>query len=153
MPETSKPRKTLAARRVGYVATIAFFVVGYWAVGRFADWSWVPFITSDFPTVVPAIRVGIIVGLVANVAYLVRDPRWLRALGEAATSAVNAVVGVIVLREFPFDFSSHDWNTLARVFIVVGIVGSVVSVVVNLVKFVAALFSGDEEETPAPATT
>jgi hypothetical protein len=150
-PKPRKPCKTTAARRAGYVAAIVFSLFWYWAVGRLVDWSWVPFITSDFPSVVPAIRVGIIVGVVANLAYLVRDPRWLRALGEAATSAVSAVVGVIVLREFPFAFSSHDWETLARVVIVIGIVCSMVAVVVNLVKFVISLFTGDDDGAPAPA--
>ena len=149
MAKPAKARPGLAARRAGYVATIALFLLGYYAVGRFADWSGGPFITSGFPSVVPAIRVGIIVTLVVNVAYLVRDPRWLRALGEAATSAVNAVIGVIVLREFPFSFSTHGWETLARVVIFVGIICSVVAVAVNLVRFVVALFRGDDPADPA----
>ncbi len=151
MSKTRKPRQPPAARRAGYIATIAFLLVSYWAVGRLVNWSWFPFITSEFSSVVTAIRVGIIAGLAVNVAYLVGDPRWLRALGEAVTSAVNAVVGVIVLREFPFAFSSHGWETLARVVLILGIVGSAVATVANLVRFVIALFTGDDEAAPAPA--
>ncbi len=147
MSKTSKPRQPPAARRAGYVASIVVFIVGYWAVGRLIDWSWVPFITSEFPDVVPTIRVGIIASIAVNVVYLVWDPRSLRALGEAVTSAFSTVIGIIVVREFPFDFSTSGWETLARIVMIVGIVCSAVAVVVNLVTFVIALFT----EEPSPA--
>jgi hypothetical protein len=139
-----KPRPSLAARRAGYVAAIVFNLVGYWAVARLVDWPGFSFLTSDFSSVVPALRVGIVAGLVVNTAYLIRDPRWLRALGEVVTSAVSVVVAAIVLRAFPFDFSSPGWETTARVVLIFAIIGSAVSMVVNFVAFFVALFRGED---------
>jgi hypothetical protein len=133
------------------VAAIAFNLVGYWAVGRLVDWPGFSFLTSDFSSVVPALRVGIVAGLAVNIAYLVRDPRWLRALGEAVTSAISVVVSAIVLRAFPFDFSSSGWETTARVVLIFAIIGSAVSVVVSIVAFFLALFRGEDEAVPDAA--
>ena len=146
-----KPRPSLAARRAGYVAAIAFYLVGYWAVGRLVDWPGFSFLTSDFSSVVPALRVGIVAGLAVNIAYVIRDPRWLRALGEVVTSAISVVVSAIVLREFPFDFSSSGWETTARVVLIFAIIGAAVSIVVNLVVLVLALLGGEDEASPVTA--
>jgi hypothetical protein len=54
---------------------------------------------------------------------------------------------VTMWQVFPFDFSAYafDWETLVRFVLVVGIVGTGIGTVVELVKMVRSL-------TPGPAT-
>jgi hypothetical protein len=77
----------------------------------------------------------LVIGAVVNAVYLVADPRWLRALGEAINAAVSFVVILVVFTLWPFDFSawSFDWTMLVQIMGVVGLIGSLVGVVTNLV--------------------
>jgi hypothetical protein len=78
--------------------------------------------------------------VVANVLYLVYDGPWFRSLGEAVTTAITFVVAVRMWQVFPFDFGGADvWVVLFRIALVVGIVGSAIAVVVNLVRTVRAI--------------
>jgi hypothetical protein len=54
------------------------------------------------------------------------------------TSAVAMVVSVIVLRVFPFDFSAYafPWELITRVILVIAVIGSGISVLVNLYRVI-----------------
>jgi hypothetical protein len=143
----TKKRPLLAARRTAYIWAIAAFVVLWWVVGQLLEWNWLPFLTADFDYVVPWIRFSLAVGIALNVVYLVRDPRWLAAMGEAIISAVNAVVAIVLLWEFPFDFSAYDydWDRVARIVLIVAIVAGWVGAIVHLVRAILLLVAPPEE--------
>ena len=46
-----------------------------------------PFLTSDFQTVLWLVDLSLVVTIVLNLVYLVRDPRWLTAAGAVVTTA------------------------------------------------------------------
>ena len=98
-------------------------------------WDTVPFLTDDTTLVLGAVNASITAGLVANLLYLVADPRRLRAFGEAVTTAVGLYAMVRVWQVFPFDVTD-GWTTVLRVLLVVGIVGSGVGIVSALVRLV-----------------
>jgi hypothetical protein len=79
--------------------------------------------------------------MAANALYLVHDPAWLKALGDLATTGVGIAVLVRFWQVFPFDFgdASFDWALLARIMIVLGIIGSAIGLVVALVRLVRNL--------------
>jgi hypothetical protein len=49
-----------------------------------------------------------------NVAYLVADPPWFKALGSMLTAGISVAVLVRTLRVFPFDFGDPDstWDPI-----------------------------------------
>jgi hypothetical protein len=134
----AKPRPPVASRRFGYALAIAINVVLIYLINEWPGWQSLTFVTPDAETLIPIVNASLVISTVVNAIYLIADPRWLRASGEAVTGAVSFIVILCVLTVFPFDFSqfSFDWTMLLRVLMVVGLVGSMVSVVTNLVTLI-----------------
>ncbi len=144
----SKPRPGRATRRVGYVVAVLVNAAMLYAVNRWPGWERVPFLTAETRRVLDLVNASMIVGLVANVVYVARDPRWLKALGDLVTTSVGLAAMLRIWRVFPFDFADQtiDWELVTRVLLAVGIVGSAIGIVVALVSFVRALGSDRQED-------
>lgn len=139
MTVTAAPRRpSVAARRFGYLVAIALQAVLLYLLNVRPGWQVLPFLSPDMRDVIGLLNASIGVGIGVNVLYLVSDPPWLRAAGDVVTSAVGMAVLVRLWQVFPFDFSgtSFDWALVARVLIVVGIVGSAIGIVAALVRWV-----------------
>lgn len=132
-----KPRPSIGMRRFGYAVAIAVNVALIFVINEWPGWATVSFLTSETETVIPIVNASLVIAIVVNAVYLISDPRWLRAMGDAVTAAVSFFVILVVLRVFPFDFAdySFDWAMLAQVMLVVGLIGSLVGVIANLVTF------------------
>ena len=133
-------RKPVGTRRFGYVVAVLVNAAMLYAVNRWPGWQEVPFLTADTELVLGLVNATIVVNLVANVIYLVRDPRWLTALGDLVTTAVGLAALVRIWKVFPLDVSDR-WELLVRTLLVVGIVGSAIGIVVAIVRFGRALSS------------
>ena len=128
-------RPSLASRRFGYALSVAINVVLIYLLNEWPGWQSLNFVTGDADLVVPVINASMVIVIVANGLYLIADPRWLRAIGEAVTAAVSFIAITVVLEVFSFDFSGlyFDWEMLVRVMLVLGLVGSAVSIIANVV--------------------
>lgn len=128
-------RPDVAARRTGYAFAAVINAVLLYLVNSWPGWDVLPFLTGDFEEVLWLVNLSLWAGLVANLLYIAYDGRWFRSLGETVTNAITLVVIVRVWQVFPFDFGGADaWVVLFRIAIVVGIVGSAIAAVVNLVR-------------------
>lgn len=136
---TSTRRPPVAARRVGYVIAVLVNLALLYLVNVWPGWEAVPFLTEDTTRVLTLVNASIVAGAVANVVYLVADPRWLRSFGEAFTTAVGIAAMVRLWQVFPFDFgdTGFDWAIVVRVLLVVGIVGAAIGLLTNLVRLVS----------------
>jgi hypothetical protein len=134
-------RPSVGARRAGYVIAVLLNAALLVLVNRWPGWEALPFLTTDTRLVIAVVNASVLVNLAANLVYLARDPRWLKALGDTLTTAVGLVAMVRIWQVFPFDFgdSSVDWTLLARVALGLGIVGAAIGVIVNAVGFVKAV--------------
>lgn len=134
-------RPSAASRRFGYALGIALNVLFIFFINEWPGWQQVPFLTDATTDVLPLVNASLVISAVVNAVYLIGDPRWLKALGDAFTAAVTFVVILVVLMVFPFDFSAYsfDWAMLVTVMLWIGLIGSAVAVVVNLVTMVREL--------------
>jgi hypothetical protein len=132
-----KERQPLGMRRFGYAVAIAINVALIFLINEWPGWSSVPFLTDETETVIPILNAALVISIVVNAIYLIADPRWLRAIGDAVTAVVSFIVIMVTLRVFPFDFSdySFDWTMLVQVLLGVGLIGCVFAVIANLVTF------------------
>jgi hypothetical protein len=139
-----KRRPSRASRRAGYVVAALVNLAILYAVNVWPGWDAVPFLTLDTERVLGLLNASLVVAVVVNLAFVAFDPRWFKALGDALTSAFGFVVTWAVLAVFPFDFTAYsfNWTAVTRVLLVVGLVGSLVAVVANLVTFVRAVARG-----------
>lgn len=141
---SSKQRQPVGMRRFGYAVAIALNIAFIFVINEWPGWSSVPFLTDDTEVVIPILNAALVISIVVNAMYLIADPRWLRALGDAVTAAVSFIVIIVTLRVFPFDFSAYtfDWTLLVQVLLGVGLVGCLVGVIANLVTFVREVGNG-----------
>ena len=135
--ETKRP--STASRRAGYVIAAAINAALLWLIHVWPGWDAVPFLTGDFADVLWLIDASLVVSIVLNLVYVIRDPRWLTAAGAVVTSAFGVAAAVLLLQVFPFDVGSGVWPGVLRVLLWLGIVGGAIGVVVNVVAFVRAL--------------
>ncbi|KGM14928.1 hypothetical protein N867_14070, partial [Actinotalea fermentans ATCC 43279 = JCM 9966 = DSM 3133] len=138
-------RPSPAARRFGY-ALAALVNVAFWVVLHvWPGWQEASFLTAETTDVLPWVDAQIAVTIAANAVWLVADPRWLRALGEAVTAAVGLAAVARILSVFPFSFDDDGvpWDQLVRVALVVALVGTAIGVLANVVTFVRALRADD----------
>lgn len=131
--------KTASAggRRAGYAVAILVNAILLYAINGWPGWEAVPFLTDDTTRVLGWVNASIVVNIVANAVYLVVDPPRLRAFGELVTSVVALYALTRIWQVFPFDFGADDtvpWTTVARVVLVVAIVGTILAVLVSLVQ-------------------
>ena len=134
----ARNRPALGARRAGYVVAVVVNVAVLYAVNRWPGWEAVPFLTGDTVLVLGLVNASILVTLLANLVYLVRDPPWLRSVGDVVTTAVGLAAMVRIWQVFPLDFgdTAVNWALVARILLVVGIGGSIVAIIVQLVSLV-----------------
>ncbi|MDO8107980.1 hypothetical protein Q6348_12315 [Isoptericola sp. b441] len=134
-------RPSRGARRAGYLVAVALDLVLLGLIFRWPGWESLAFLTQDTTVVLPWVAAQIWTGVAVNLVWVAADPRWLRALGDLATSALGLVAALRVLDVFPFAFDEggFPWATAVRVVLWVGIVGSGIGVLVNLVRLVTDL--------------
>ena len=135
-PPPAKARARRNGRRAGYVVAIIINLLVLGFINTWPGWESFDFVTADAADVVPLVNLSIGVSILANIVYLVVDAPRVKAIGEMVVSAVAMVVSVIVLRVFPFDFSAYafPWELLTRVVLVIAVIGSGISVLVNLYR-------------------
>ena len=131
----ARRRSSVGARRTGYAFAAVVNAILLYLVNSWPGWDVLPFLTGDFEEVLGLVNLSLWAGLVANLLYIAYDGARFRSLGETVTTAITLVVLVRIWQVFPFDFGGADlWDVLVRIAIVVGVVGSAVAVVVNLVR-------------------
>ena len=111
-----------------------------WVVHRILGWGWLPFLTPAWTLVLPVLTASLIVAIVVNVALLGYDGVWLRAPANILVAAFGIAVSVRIWQVFPFDFSRYafPWDTVARVLVMLSIVGSAIAIVVEVGRLARA---------------
>ncbi|MEV6874565.1 hypothetical protein [Amycolatopsis sp. NPDC051128] len=133
-------RPSVRARRTGYVASALINAALLAAVNGWPGWAAVPFLTAETRLVVGVVDLCLVAGLVTSIVYAFYDPEWLTALGGVVTACAGLVATVRIWQVFPFDFagSSFDWPLTVRILLVVGIAGTVIGLLVQLVMLARA---------------
>lgn len=132
------PRRRMTDYVFAVIFNVAFLVV----VNKVPDWN-IVFITADFPDVLWAVNTSVAVSIAGNLVLIFFHPRFLHHLFNAVFSIFGILATSVMLSVFPFEFADlvGEWlNILIRIVLIVGIVGSAIGAVVNLVKASGAIF-------------
>ena len=92
-----------AARRVGYLISIAINVAMLVIVQNLLEWGWLPFLTDEFADVVPWISLSLVASIVANIIYQIDDSLIVKSVGQIADNMISVWATYTVLTIFPFD--------------------------------------------------
>jgi len=132
------PRRRMTDYIFAVIFNVAFLVV----VNKVPDWN-IVFITDSFPDILWALNTSVAVSIAGNLILIFFHPRFLHHLLNAVFAIFGILAASVMLSVFPFDFSDLvvDWlNILVRIALIIGIVGSAIATVVNIVKAVGAVF-------------
>jgi hypothetical protein len=145
MTITAVPKRpAVGARRAGYVVGVVVNAAILYGANVWPGWQVLPFLTQDMSTVMQLVNASLVVNLVANIVYVLADPRWLKALGDVVTTTVGLAALVQIWQVFPFDFgaSAFDWGLVVRIMLGLAIFGSAIAIVVALVSFLKNVSGG-----------
>lgn len=145
------PISKRTSRRIGYGVAIAVNVALLVIVNNVLDWGWFSWLTDDLEDVLPLINLSLIASLAANAAYIAHDGPSFKGFVELVVNTISLVVTIRLLQVFPFDFSTHGWETLTRWILVAAIVAISLALLVQAVRLplMAAKRSG-RAEWPSP---
>ena len=144
-PLHAKPVVGPVSRRVGYAIAAALNVALLLILNETPGWEALPFLTDDFSLVLGVVNASIVAGVVANAVYVVADPAWVRALGDIVTTGIGLAAMVRLWQVFPIDFTvtAVDLDLVARLLLIVAIVGSVIGIVAAAARLVRVLTPPD----------
>lgn len=134
--------RAVRSKKAEYIAAIVFNAIILIIVNQLLNWGILPFLTDNFRQVLPTQNSQLVAAIAFNAAFLFYDPAWFTALMRLALNVLGIAVVATYLRVFPFDFSAYagfDWDLLARVFLIIGLVFACIAVITEAVKFMSAL--------------
>ena len=133
-------------RRLGYGIAVVVNVIMLIFVQNILDWGWLGFLTDDFEQVVPWISLSLVMSIVVNLICQFNDTLVVKSSGQIGTNLISFLVTYRILRLFPFDFSTYDfdWGIVARVVLVLAMVGAGIGMLVETYKLVS--HEPDKEE-------
>ncbi len=132
------------SRRISYGVGAVVNIAIAWAINLWPGWEAVPFLTDETSQLLPLINLSLILGVVANVAYLFFDPPWFKALGNVVTVGISLAVLVQAVRIFPFDFGEYasTWDLITEGFLIFLIITTGLALIVQFVQLVRLLVQG-----------
>ena len=138
-PSVTKSPPT--GKRFGYLLAAVINAVLVYVVHNLLTWDVAPFLTDAFEKVVPIITISLIATAIFNVIYIFFDAAWFKSLTQIGLLGVSIAATARFYQVFPFDFSDYefDWATLAKVVMILAIVGAVVGIVAEFRKLARAV--------------
>ena len=131
-------RPSAGARRAGYGVATGFSAALLIILNGSPGWQVIPFLTSATDQVLWLVNLSLAAGMAASVVYLVHDSPGVKLPGDLVTTGIGLVTAIRIWQVFPFDLSS-GWSTAVRVLLVIGIAGSCVALVVQIVSLARRL--------------
>lgn len=134
-------RRSPAARRGGYLVSVAINGVLLYLLNAHPGWQSMSFLTPAAAQVIGLVNLTLWAGIVANGVYFIADPPPLRAVGDLVTLAIALVTTVRVWDVFPFAFhgSVAFVAVIARVVLIIGIVGTGIGILYSVVTLIRSL--------------
>lgn len=132
--------KTVTTRG-GNIGSVLVNAVLLWGINIWPGWKAVPFLTADMERVLGMINASLTAGIIANLIFVVIRNRGVMALGNLVVLGIGLAATLRMLEVFPFDFgdSWSGWPVVVRVLLVLGIVGSIIGMVVEIVAMFRSL--------------
>ncbi|MGW3960566.1 WS/DGAT domain-containing protein [Amycolatopsis sp. NPDC005003] len=140
MTTSVKTRPPVRSRRAGYLVGVVLNGVLLALVNGRPGWEAVPFLTPGFSSVVGLVDLALVAGLVTGLVHIWYDPAWLVALNGVVTSCAGLAALVRLWQVFPLDFAgaSFDWALVARIVLIVGLAGTSIGLLVQLLTLARA---------------
>ncbi len=127
-----------AARRVGYVFSIAFNILFLWIANNLLNWQ-VQWVTREWDQVLTWVNISAALNIVVYAGFLCYDKRTFYYVARIPLDVIAIIVSIQMYRVFPFAFE-HLWgwswlNAVMPWLILLGIAGIAVAFSIRTAKF------------------
>jgi hypothetical protein len=121
--------------RGGNVGSALVNAAMLWGINIWPGWQVLPFLTSDMTRVLGIINASLTAGIVANLIFVVIRNRGIMALGNLVVLGIGLAAVLRMWEVFPFDFGGSwpGWPVVVRVLLGLGIAGSIIGALVEIV--------------------
>ncbi len=136
---TPKPKAKKKHTTAESAATVVVTLILIWVVRSVEGWH-IPFILDSWDRVLPLLTASLIVSLVVHALFLIYRPAIFVYLGKTAADIMSILVSARFLTVFPFDFGLvgiEVLNLIARIGLIVSIVGIVIGMIVRTVTLIS----------------
>ena len=125
--------------RFGFLAAAIVNALLLLAVNAHETWRpWTNGVVTDaFLEVLWAVNLALWVQVLGNALLFFTHPLWFRRMAEFGFALVTVVSSAVLYQVFPFDFAAiqQAWlDVVARIFLIVGIAGGALGMVVAMVR-------------------
>ena len=129
------------ATRGGNLGSVLVNAALLWGINVWPGWKTVPFLTADMDRVLGIINASLTAGIIANLVFVVIRNRGVVALGNLVVLGIGLAATLRLLEVFPFDFGNSwsGWPVVVRVLLVLGIVGTIIGAMVEIVALFRSL--------------
>jgi len=128
-----KTKKNKQSKRAGYIASVVVNGIIIFILNYLPNWD-IPFITKYYSNCLWAINLSLGATIIANFIFIFYNENWFLHLLQVFTS-ITAFIAFYVINEiFPFAFEGDIWYTLLRVFLIAGMVISILSAIYNIIR-------------------
>lgn len=132
--QNKKPK----SRKPGYIATVIFNILFLYVANNLVAWK-AQFITGAWSQVLWIINVSIILNLIVYAVFVFYEGRLFYFISRSALEAMGFIVAYRLYTIFPFDFKGFfqmGWlNEVFPYFLLLGMFGTAISLIVRTVKF------------------
>ncbi|BCW76733.1 hypothetical protein NicSoilB11_30580 [Arthrobacter sp. NicSoilB11] len=141
MPDPVAMADRTTTSRSGNLGSAIVNALLLYGINMWPGWQVLPFLTADMSRVLDLINASLIAGIIVNLVCVVIHARTLVALGNLVVIGFGVAAMLRLWEVFPFDFGTgwSGWPVLVRVLLVLGIVGSAIGAVVEVVNLFRAL--------------
>ncbi len=134
--KVSKP----CTRRFGYIITIIVHVALFYVVNNLLNWN-LQFVKEEWLEVIGILNISILLNIIIYSLFVGYDQRSFYYGGRFALDIISIVVMYRLFVIMPFDFNGLyelNWlNTVFPIVMLVGIIGTIISIIVRTFKFIA----------------
>ncbi len=134
-------KKKIIERRVEAFFSMVFEIIFFVLINTYYDD--IEFLNSDFKKALVLINISMVIQIAISAARIIITAEWYRAITSILNNFFSLFVTFFILVLFPFDFSMYSrgelYATLARFFIILSIIGILIAIIVDYVKFAISL--------------
>ncbi|MFP4484359.1 MAG: hypothetical protein ACLFO1_05850, partial [Spirochaetaceae bacterium] len=137
--ETNEDRHIVKRRGENVFGAISAVVLGV-LVNMVPGWD-IGFLTPAVSAVIPAVTISLVVQGASNLSLAFYSPRYLHHALHAVMAGFSLNAARVIYEVYPFDFSAIPAvpvDTIVTATLIVGMVASGISIVVNGIRFLFA---------------
>lgn len=129
------------ARNARYLLACAASLVLWYGINFWPGWHSVPILSVSTNSILSLVNLWLLAAAVSNAVYIVFDAKWFKSAWQVLVTTTAIAVAARAYVEFPFDFSMfyyYDFRWLARLALMLAVVGGLIRLVVVGIRFVRA---------------